>query len=67
MGDHILLLVPSGGTQDAEHLPVAAFRGEGGLVGCVSDLTLGSMLQLDLPSAADGGGRNIEECSKSFK
>ena len=56
----------SGGTLDPEHLPVAAFRGEGGLVGCVSDLTLGAMLELDLPGAADDG-RNIEECSRAFQ
>ena len=55
-----------GGTIDPEHLPVAAFRGEGGLVGCVSDLTLGNMLELDLPNAADDG-RNIEECSRAFQ
>ena len=47
-------------------MPVAAFRGEGGLVGCVSGLTLGSMLELDLPGAADDG-RNIEECSRALQ
>ena len=45
---------------------MAAFRAEGGLVGCVSDLTLGNMLELDLPNAADDG-RNIEECSRAFQ
>jgi hypothetical protein len=49
-----------------DHLPIPAFRRGGGLVGCVSGLTLGKLLEIDLTKDAESG-RNIEDCSKTFK
>ena len=51
----------SGGTEEPEHLPLtSAFRR--GLVGCVSDLSVGQMFNVALLKSA-ASGRNVENCS----
>lgn len=53
----------SGGVEDLDHLPLPSFRK--GLVGCISDFSIGHMFNVNLIAKASKG-QNVENCSKAF-
>ena len=50
----------SGGTDNLEHVPLGEFRL--GMVGCVSDLSMGQLFNIDLLGQAEDGA-NVDRCS----
>ena len=48
-----------GGTDETDHLPVKEFRR--GFVGCIQDLSIGQLFDLDLMKSA-ATGRNVDVC-----
>ena len=56
-------LLPAGGVEDLEQLPVPQFRR--GLVGCISELSVGKLYALDLLNRAKNG-QNVDSCRETF-
>ena len=52
-----------GGTNELDQLPVPQFRK--GLVGCISELSVGKIYSLDLLKRAKNG-RNVDSCRNTF-
>lgn len=59
----IVLYCPLGGLDEMSQLPLAGHRRA--MVGCVSDLSLGQMYNIDLLRGADKGA-NVEDCRNTF-
>ena len=53
----------SGGVMELEQLPVPQFRY--GLIGCISELSIGKLFAIDLLKRAKDG-QNVDKCRETF-
>ena len=52
-----------GGVEDLEQLPAPQFRY--GLIGCISELSIGKLFAIDLLNRAKNG-QNVDKCRETF-